>query len=162
MLKCFSKGFPFFHAALTPYVHFVPIKPDLSDLVERVVWLQKNDELASQIGSAGRRFAQEVLSPGAVRTYVRRYLDLYAEVLPNANLARVESGDRLFVSLRSSNSSARSAESAGLFYAHRKSHDHLARPVEIECPAASSAPELQRVSSPQDLAEEYEADARRG
>ena len=34
VLKYFSKGFPFFHSRLVPWKHFVPIKRDLSDLLE--------------------------------------------------------------------------------------------------------------------------------
>ena len=49
-----------YYHRLTPWINFVPIASDMSDLVEKVLWLRKNDETASKIGEAGRRLANSL------------------------------------------------------------------------------------------------------
>lgn len=38
--------------------HYVPIKNDLSDLLEKVEWLKANDDKAYEIAQAGSVFAR--------------------------------------------------------------------------------------------------------
>ncbi|KAF7323672.1 CAP10 domain-containing protein [Mycena kentingensis (nom. inval.)] len=52
----------FFTPWLVPYEHFIPIRPDLSDLVEKVEWARKNDAEARRIQEAGRIFAEKILT----------------------------------------------------------------------------------------------------
>lgn len=42
---------------LTPWLHFVPVKEDLSDLEEKVSWVFDHDAAAGDIGAAGKAFA---------------------------------------------------------------------------------------------------------
>lgn len=49
--------------ALEPWVHYVPIKNDLSDLLEKYEWLRSHPEEAEEIASNGREFAEECLKP---------------------------------------------------------------------------------------------------
>lgn len=44
-------------ARLEANKHYVPIKYDLSDLIEKIQWLQKNDDKARSIAQAGRELA---------------------------------------------------------------------------------------------------------
>jgi len=37
-----------------PWVHFVPVKADLSDLLEKITWLRENDAKAKEIALNGR------------------------------------------------------------------------------------------------------------
>src|SRR5206468_5840334 len=53
----------FFYPGLQPWEHYVPLEHDLSDLLERHVWLRANPERARAIGESGQRFAAEVLRP---------------------------------------------------------------------------------------------------
>lgn len=46
-----------FHFDLEPWVHYCPVKRDLSDLVERAKWCVAHPEAAADIGANGRRFA---------------------------------------------------------------------------------------------------------
>mmetsp|Transcript_30475 Transcript_30475/g.61790 ORF Transcript_30475/g.61790 Transcript_30475/m.61790 type:complete len:187 (-) Transcript_30475:2425-2985(-) len=48
---------------LVPWVHYVPMAHDFSDLAEVLGWLQKHDAEAEQIGKAGRQFAVDNLQP---------------------------------------------------------------------------------------------------
>jgi hypothetical protein len=46
-----------YYDRLKPWVHFVPIASDLSDLVEKVEWVRDNDKQAREIGQRGRELA---------------------------------------------------------------------------------------------------------
>jgi hypothetical protein len=47
---------------LLPYVHYIPVLPDLSDLEEKVEWAIDNDEAARKIQAAGRLMAERVMT----------------------------------------------------------------------------------------------------
>eukprot|EP00933_Yihiella_yeosuensis_P080645 TRINITY_DN94103_c0_g1_i1.p1 TRINITY_DN94103_c0_g1~~TRINITY_DN94103_c0_g1_i1.p1 ORF type:complete len:304 (-),score=61.04 TRINITY_DN94103_c0_g1_i1:117-914(-) len=65
-------------AALKPWVHFVPIRPDLSDALERVLWAQQHDEEARAIAARGSAFAREAFSQEAQLFCLFRMLEQYA------------------------------------------------------------------------------------
>jgi hypothetical protein len=44
---------PLYMDQWVPWVHYVPVKSDMSDLVEKVKWLKENDEEAFQIAHNG-------------------------------------------------------------------------------------------------------------
>ncbi|BDX20930.1 hypothetical protein TUM22923_02510 [Polynucleobacter sp. TUM22923] len=46
-----------YYDKLIPWVHFVPVQSDLSDLIEKTQWLQLNDDKAMQIGRRGAELA---------------------------------------------------------------------------------------------------------
>jgi hypothetical protein len=46
-----------FYDRLRPWENYVPIAPDMSDLLEKVMWLRRRDDLAQSIGEAGRQLA---------------------------------------------------------------------------------------------------------
>jgi hypothetical protein len=46
-----------YYDRLEPWVHYVPVKPDLSDLDDRLEFVLSNDEEAQVIGRSGRRLA---------------------------------------------------------------------------------------------------------
>jgi hypothetical protein len=52
---------------LEPNVHYIPIRPDLSDLVKKIEWCKSHDLKASKIANAGYEFARNVLRRGYVR-----------------------------------------------------------------------------------------------
>ncbi len=43
-----------YYDRLEPFVNFVPVQTDMSDLTEKLLWLQANDDKAHAIGQAGR------------------------------------------------------------------------------------------------------------
>jgi hypothetical protein len=47
----------YFHDDLIPYKHYIPVKRDLSDLVEKTKWILENYDEASKIGKNARDFA---------------------------------------------------------------------------------------------------------
>ncbi len=46
-----------FYDRMHPWMHYVPVKADLSDLEEKVVWCRENDAQCEWIGANGRRLA---------------------------------------------------------------------------------------------------------
>ncbi|TRY61729.1 hypothetical protein TCAL_11141 [Tigriopus californicus] len=58
-----------FYSSLKPWIHYVPIRADLSDLVDKIHWAKNHDEEAHNIAVNGRRFAQEHLLPQHVLCY---------------------------------------------------------------------------------------------
>jgi hypothetical protein len=55
----------FFWPALEPWAHFIPVRRDLGDLLERVAWAREHPDEAAAIGRAGQLFARAHLSRGA-------------------------------------------------------------------------------------------------
>jgi hypothetical protein len=54
-----------FWPALRPMEHYVPVRRDLSDLVERARWAREHPGHATRIGRAGQAFAREHLTRSA-------------------------------------------------------------------------------------------------
>jgi hypothetical protein len=46
---------------LKPYVHYIPIKKDLSDLLSTIVWCKANDEVCEAIAKNSLEFAKDLL-----------------------------------------------------------------------------------------------------
>lgn len=76
---------------LEPMVHFVPVRRDLSDLLDRVRWAQENAADAERIGMAGQRFARDNLTRAdAVREWAGVFRRLAGEpYLPYARRRRL-------------------------------------------------------------------------
>ena len=53
-----TPGEQWFSRNLVPYKHYVPIKPDFSDLIKQIEWLRNNDKKAMEIGKEGAKFAR--------------------------------------------------------------------------------------------------------
>lgn len=64
-----SKYYEHFYSSLTPWEHYIPVKRDLSDLVDRVRWAQQNEEQVLRIVRDARSFVRKHLMPGDVVCY---------------------------------------------------------------------------------------------
>ena len=71
LIKQETYDFQWFYPAMKPYVHYVPVKMDLSDLVEKVEWCKENDEIVKEISKRATEFAMANL----------KYLDGYEHLL---------------------------------------------------------------------------------
>jgi len=60
-----------FSHLLVPYVHFVPIKDDLSDLLSQIEWCRLNDEKCQQIASNALDFYHKFLSKNAILDFLQ-------------------------------------------------------------------------------------------
>jgi hypothetical protein len=55
-------------------VHYVPVKADLSDLLDVVRWCRQNDDRCREIASNGMKLAQSILSKKYIQTYFQKVL----------------------------------------------------------------------------------------
>jgi hypothetical protein len=70
----------FFYAGMKPWVHYVPLEFDFSDLIDRYDWLVAHPMQARQIAENGWRFAKDVLTPRALETYFAQVLTVCCEL----------------------------------------------------------------------------------
>ncbi|KAB7496132.1 KDEL motif-containing protein 1, partial [Armadillidium nasatum] len=69
ILKQDSGYYEHFYKELEPYVHYIPFKSDLSDLIEKIQWAKDHDSEALKISRNGRTFVQENLLPKDIYCY---------------------------------------------------------------------------------------------
>ena len=60
----------YYECALEPFVHYIPVKSDLSNLLQQVEWAKSNPDKAGQIAENGWIFAQQYLNPSSVVDYL--------------------------------------------------------------------------------------------
>jgi hypothetical protein len=76
-----SDQIQWFYGALEPFVHYVPIKQDLSDLVERICWARANDNFCKKISANATDFATKNLMYDDVYCYLYYVLIAYSRLL---------------------------------------------------------------------------------
>ncbi|EZA48857.1 KDEL motif-containing protein [Ooceraea biroi] len=64
-----SKYYEFFYEDLIPEVHYMPVKSDLSDLVDKITWAKEHDEDGLKIVKSARQFARDNLLPRDILCY---------------------------------------------------------------------------------------------
>ena len=62
----------FFQSQLQPWVHYVPVEKDFSDLFSRLQWLGDHQAEAQKIGRAGREWALRHLQPSSLVRKARK------------------------------------------------------------------------------------------
>ncbi|CAH1183215.1 unnamed protein product [Phaedon cochleariae] len=79
-----SKYFEHFYKDLQPNVHYVPVKEDISDLVEKIQWAIENDEEARKIAMNGQKFVNRNLLPKDIICYHVHLLNEFSKVITSA------------------------------------------------------------------------------
>lgn len=79
LFKQDSKYYEHFYNQLLPYVHYIPVKIDLSDLVEKIHWAIANDAKAKEIAKNGQIFANNHLLPKDVYCYYANLLQAFSQ-----------------------------------------------------------------------------------
>lgn len=69
-----------FYNELQPWVHYIPFRSDLSDLLEKIQWAKDHDEEAKKIALAGQQFARTHLMGDSVFCYYHKLFQKYAEL----------------------------------------------------------------------------------
>lgn len=77
-LKQESDEVQYFYGALKPYVHYLPIQRDMSDLIEKIYWAQNHDQECKVIAQNARTFALQNLMPNQIYSYLYWVLKDYA------------------------------------------------------------------------------------
>ena len=70
----------FFYNELSPWKHYVPVKSDLSDLPEKILWAKTHDEEAKLIADNAREFALTHIMPEHILLYCYKVLIKYASL----------------------------------------------------------------------------------
>lgn len=71
----------FFYRQLKPWVHYIPVQQDLSDVKELLQFAKENDEIAQEIASRGRQFILDHLKMEDVSCYWETLLTDYSKLL---------------------------------------------------------------------------------
>ena len=74
-----SKYKLWFSDLLIPYIHYIPIMSDLSDLIEKIKWCIKNDKKCEEIAKNAREFYLKYLQKDGVFDYIQSKLRMIYE-----------------------------------------------------------------------------------
>ena len=69
-----SKYKLWFRDMLWPLVHYVPVKEDLSDLVDQIKWCRKHDKECEEIASNAKNFYLKYLNKDGILDYMQKLL----------------------------------------------------------------------------------------
>lgn len=71
---------------IKPDIHYIQIKPDLSDLESAIEWCMDNDDKCEQIAQNGLDFAISVLQKEFIKSYFQKCCGPYLITKPNFHL----------------------------------------------------------------------------
>lgn len=69
-----SKWKYWFSELLIPYTHYIPIKADLSDVFEKIIWCKKNDDECKNISNNAKIFYEKYLQKDGILDYFQKLL----------------------------------------------------------------------------------------
>ncbi|CAG5117018.1 unnamed protein product [Candidula unifasciata] len=75
-----SEWLEFFYPALKPWVHYIPVKSDLSNARELILFAKENQAIVQGIAERGRRFIMEHLRMEDITCYWKKLLLSYAQL----------------------------------------------------------------------------------
>ena len=75
-----SNDIMWFFAPLKPWIHYIPVKQDLTDIFDKLLWAQRNDSAVHQIAQNARAFALNNLMPEHIVLYCAKTLLKYASL----------------------------------------------------------------------------------
>lgn len=80
LIKQETGNIQWFYPAIKPYVHYIPLQNDLSDIFEKLAWLKKNDSKAKSIAENATDFAIKNLAPEKIEAQFVQVLRNYADI----------------------------------------------------------------------------------
>ena len=81
LLKQESPSVEFFYDDLQPYVHYVPLSYQLSDVVRKADWCRRHDEAARGIADNAAQYARSALTVDNIACYWHRLLTRYSALM---------------------------------------------------------------------------------
>lgn len=76
-----SKYFEHFYPELLPNLHYIPVKADLSDLVDKIKWAQQNDDIVKIIAKNAQKFANTNISHDNIFCYHVHALNEFSKII---------------------------------------------------------------------------------
>lgn len=80
LIKQETNNIEWFYPALKAYVHYVPIKEDLTDIFIQFDWLKANDHKAKQISLNSQNFVKNNLLPEHIDNHIKIILNEYSKI----------------------------------------------------------------------------------
>jgi hypothetical protein len=80
VLKQMTPNVQWYYKGLKPYEHFVPVKEDLSDLLDQITWAQTHDVQAQQIAETATAFIKNEVTIEDTFVYMTHLLREYAKL----------------------------------------------------------------------------------
>lgn len=80
VLKQTTPNIQWYYAGLKPYVHYLPLEDDLSDLTEKVQWASSHDVESKRIAENATKFVLENLSTEDVFLYMYHLIKEYSKL----------------------------------------------------------------------------------
>jgi hypothetical protein len=74
VLLVVSKYKIWFRHLLKPFIHYVPVNGDLSDLIDKIKWCKANDDKCREIAQNATKFAQKYLTKDGILDYLQELL----------------------------------------------------------------------------------------
>ncbi len=78
VFKHSTDSYQWWYSEIKPYEHYIPVKNDLSDLLEQLEWAISHDTECRMISSNASKLASRILSEEAVYLYLYKLLKAYA------------------------------------------------------------------------------------
>ena len=107
VFKTESKYYEHFYKDLQPWTHYVPVKQDLSDLLEKIKWARNNDDKAGEISKNAQNYAINNLLPDHVLCYYAHFLQQWSHLLTSdvtvdddMEKVNIDDGDKRFRSCK--------------------------------------------------------------
>lgn len=80
LLKPDSSNVQWYYKALQPWVHYIPLRADLSDLPDMYAWLQSHETEAHQVALSGQCLGHRIFSEEAIEDYAVTLLCEYGKL----------------------------------------------------------------------------------
>ena len=71
-----SDFYIWYQPLLKPWIHYVPIKKDLSDLVDKIDWCKKNDNKCKIIANNALEFYKKYINKNSINDYLEMLFNI--------------------------------------------------------------------------------------
>jgi hypothetical protein len=86
ILKVDSKYKIWYMGLLVPWVHYIPIKSDLSDLKEKIEWCKANQTVCKTIGDNARKFYTQYINKSTMMDWIAHTLNFISVKINKKNI----------------------------------------------------------------------------
>lgn len=83
LIKPASPNVQWYYSQMRPFVHYVPVDENFSELKTVYDWLNANGQEAKQIAKAGQDLGEQIFSQDGIEHYVLFLLDEYKKRIRN-------------------------------------------------------------------------------
>lgn len=80
VFKQVTDNMQWYYGAIEPYKHYIPVKKDFSDLIEKILWARSHDDKIKKISKNATKFVQNNLNEEDIYLYLYLLLTEYAKL----------------------------------------------------------------------------------